>query len=370
MPDAGWVKMTASERELAQRWYSEGKPPSAIAELLGRDSSTLTRLLCMQKVAQKQGRPAALTNAQVDMLERRLDELIVKADGQSTITVDKLRKATKVKASTQTILAALHKRNIYFRKLREKPVLTPADVKARLAFAKKYRGKSKTWWLRNIHAFIDGKYFQVYLTGKERARAATHGTFGAYRRPGKGLCAGYVKPKAGSLRHNTGAKGVLLQVGIGGGHVVTVHEVKARWNGQAAVTFYKALRSGLSKTWPAKRKYTVLEDNDPTGYKSAKGVAAKAEEGISVFEIPKRSPDLSLLDYAVWKEVNKRLRRQEKSWPKKKREGRPAYVARLKRTIRNLSKDFLVKSIGDMVRRCQRLYEAKGHFFEEGGSGR
>ena len=103
----------------------------------------------------------------MDLLERRLDELIVKADGRRTVTADWLMKATKCKASKKSVLKALHKRNIYFRKLREKPVLTPEDVKARLAFAKKYRNKTKDWWLRNVHAFIDGKHFQVYLNGQE-----------------------------------------------------------------------------------------------------------------------------------------------------------------------------------------------------------
>ncbi|CAE7526243.1 F52C9.6, partial [Symbiodinium sp. CCMP2456] len=271
MPAAGWVKMTEKERALAQRWYDEGKSPSTIAELLDRDTSTLTRLLCKQEAAKKQGRPSALTKAQVDYLERKLDQMIVKADGQKMITVEALQKATKTKAGTQTILKALHERDIYFRKLREKPVLTPADVKARKAFASTYRHKSRAWWLQHVHAFIDGKYFQVYLTGAERARAAKHSTFGAYRRPGKGLCAGYVKPKKGGLKHYTGVKGVLLQVGIGGGKVVTVHEVTGRWSGQAAVTFYEALGRGLAKAWPGKRRYTILEDNDPTGYKSAKG---------------------------------------------------------------------------------------------------
>ena len=167
MPADGWTKMTSEERRLAQEWYSQNKKPSEIAELLNRDTSTLTRLLCMKKAAKKQGRPEALTDAAVDLLERRLDELIVKADGRRTVTADWLMKATKCKASKKSVLKALHKRNIYFRKLREKPVLTPEDVKARLAFAKKYRNKTKDWWLRNVHAFIDGKHFQVYLNGQE-----------------------------------------------------------------------------------------------------------------------------------------------------------------------------------------------------------
>jgi len=161
MPAAGWVKMTEKERALAQRWYDEGKSPSTIAELLDRDTSTLTRLLCKQEAAKKQGRPSALTKAQVDYLERKLDQMIVKADGQKMITVEALQKATKTKAGTQTILKALHERDIYFRKLREKPVLTPADVKARKAFASTYRHKSRAWWLQHVHAFIDGKYFQA-----------------------------------------------------------------------------------------------------------------------------------------------------------------------------------------------------------------
>ena len=125
----------------------------------------------------------------------------------------------------------------------------------------------------------------------------------------------------------------------------------------------------LKKTWPGKRKWTVLEDNDPTGFKSNKGEEAKDNAGIYVFKIPKRSPDLSVLDYAVWREINKRMRRQEKSWPKSKRETRDQYGTRLRRTALRLPRSFIDSSIGDMRRRCQRLYAAKGHHFEEGGRG-
>ncbi|CAE7349466.1 unnamed protein product [Symbiodinium microadriaticum] len=242
------------------------------------------------------------------------------------------------------------------------------DVRDRFQFAKKYRNKTGTWWANRLDAFIDGKHFQVYRNSKERLRAAQHSTYGAYRRPGQGLCGGYVKPKAGNLRHNTGAKGVLLHVGIGKAKAVTVHEVvDGRWSGQAAASFYRVLARDLAKVSPGKRKFTILEDNDPTGYKSAKGISAKRAAGLNVFQIPKRSPDLSVLDYAIWAEVNKRLRKQESKWPKGKKETRVSYIKRLKLTIRSLPKEFLLSSIKDMARRCQRLYEAKGYFFEEGG---
>ena len=272
-------------------------------------------------------------------------------------------------ASERSILRALHKRNIRFRKLREKPALTDDDIKDRLAFAKKYHKKSKAWWVSNVHASIDGKCFQVYLNHAQRVHAAQHATFGAYRAPGKGLTAGYVKPKK-SLK--TGKKKNLLVIAaVGAGKVLMWHAVPTgRWSGQAAADVYSGpLKKALSAEYAQKRKHVVLEDNDPTGFKSTKGEDAKKASKIEVFAIPKRSPDLNVLDYSVWKEVNRRLRKQEKNWPSEKRETREAYKARLRRTAKNLPKEFILKSIGDMRRRCQRLLEAKGHFFEEGGRG-
>ena len=36
---------------------------------------------------------------------------------------------------------------------------------------------------------------------------------------------------------------------------------------------------------------------------------------MAVLEIPKHSPDLNVMDFAVWAEVEKRMRRQERAWP-------------------------------------------------------
>lgn len=106
------------------------------------------------------------------------------------------KKVTKCHASAKIIPQALRKHNMYYKKLREK--------RARLAFARVRRGKSAAW----VRAFIEGKHFPSLY---ERCRAARQPTYGACRQPGKGLSIGYVKPQAGNLRHDTGAKGVLLR---------------------------------------------------------------------------------------------------------------------------------------------------------------
>jgi hypothetical protein len=244
--------------------------------------------------------------------------------------------------------------------------LTPDDAKARLKFGRKFRRKTAGWWKKHIHAFIDGKHFQVYLNGESRARAAQHATYGAYRSPGQGLSGGYVKPKKG-LKFNTGALSTLVMAGVGRGRVIMWYFVPgSRWNGQAAAEMYSGpLKKALSKAWPAKRKWSVLEDNDPSGFKSNKGVEAKRKAGIVPFIIPRRSPDLSLCDYALWPEINRRMRKQEKEWPKGKRETRGQYMMRLKRTAMRLPRSFVEKSIGDMCRRCDLLVKAKGMYFQE-----
>ena len=359
--------MTEEEVRLANAWYTEdGLPPSAIAERLGRDKSVLTRLLVKQVPQKKQGRPPSLSQAQVTYLKRLLDKMVRKADCKYTVTAAMLKKAAKLKVGERVIRDALHQQKVYFRKLREKPVLTPEDVKDRLAFARKYHGKTPGWWNKQLHAIIDGKSFKVYLNADGRKKAAQHATYGAYRAPGQGLAQGYVKLKK-TLLTNPGARNELILAAVGNGKMMMWHKC-ARWNGAAAKAMYTGpLAKALKKAYPTKSKFIVLEDNDPSGFKSSKGVAGKIAAKIHTFEIPRRSPDLNVLDYAIWKEINRRMRLQEQKWPRGKREARGQYLTRLRRTALRLPKAFITKSIGDMHRRCKRLLAAKGGFIEEGG---
>ena len=98
-----------------------------------------------------------------------------------------------------------------------------------------------------------------------------------------------------------------------------------------------------------------------------KGIAAKDDCKIEVFEIPKRSPDLNVLDYAIWSKVETLMRAQERGWPDSKRETREQFEKRLDRTALMLDPAFINKCILSLKERCKRLYDAKGGLFEEGG---
>ena len=61
------------------------------------------------------------------------------------------------------------------------------------------------------------------------------------------------------------------------------------------------------------------------------------------------------------------MREQELNW-KSKKETREQYVARLKATAQGLDRAFVNDAIGNLAVRCERLYQAKGGYFLEGGS--
>ena len=175
-----------------------------------------------------------------------------------------------------------------------------------------------------------------------------------------------VAPK--DARYHPRAQSVRIAGGVGTGKVRLWAVLRGRWNGEAAAGVYRnPIKRALRRAWPGKRRFTVLEDNDPAGWKSQAGAAAKRAAGIRVFAIPKRSPDLSVMDYAIWKAVSRRLRRQERTFPANKGETQEKFVERLKKTARRLPSALVTKSIADLRRRCQRLHAARGGHFEEGG---
>ena len=51
----------------------------------------------------------------------------------------------------------------------------------------------------------------------------------------------------------------------------------------------------------------------------------------------------------------------------RERETRIQYVARLRKVAKSLPRKFIDDSVADIGRRCQRLWDAKGGHFQEGG---
>ena len=80
----------------------------------------------------------------------------MKAKGRSHVTAKMLKRSTRMKVSARCISDALHKRNVYFRKLREKPMLTIEDRKARMACVCKFKRPS------GLYLFLSNNIYKNY----------------------------------------------------------------------------------------------------------------------------------------------------------------------------------------------------------------
>lgn len=362
--------MSSDEKQLLRSMhFDQGMTPAGIATATGRHISSVCRLLAQRRDPAPVGRPIALTEQQIDRLERILNSMIEKADAQHEVTLAMLMKTSKCKVSERTVSDALHARGYFFRNLRQKPILTPEDVKERYAFARKYRNKPAKWWLRNVHLHWDNHVFKVASTLRGRKLLAMRRVRGVYRKRGKSLRPGLIKPNP-KLRLSTGGKGVLIAGGVGAGRVLLWHRLDNVWCGREAAALYRDVMAPALKKHFRRRRYCVLEDNDPTGNTAKVAKAAKSDCKIDIFAIPKRSPELNVMDFAVWNEVEKRLRAQERKWLPTRRETREEFIVRVALTAQRLSPAFINRSIMNLKVRCQRLFRAKGGLFEEGGKQR
>ena len=174
---SGYTHFTDSEHSLLSRWQAEGKTPTEVAKLLDHDLSVVARhykrnddtiLAAVRRV----GRPPALTERQAARAVEVAQTMIEAADGHYQVTVGMVRRALKLKCCDRTVLDALHKEGVWFHSMREKPILTPDDVKDRHKFACAHCRKPASFWEQCVHAYLDNKNFPLYLTGKARAYAA------------------------------------------------------------------------------------------------------------------------------------------------------------------------------------------------------
>lgn len=356
------------EKEFLAKWHEEGKTPTEMAELLGRDLSSVFRhvkAMSSKKKAKPVGRPPSLSPKEVDRIVSKAKDLIKVADSKYQVTASMIRTGARLTCCVRTVLDALHSRGLYLHPMREKPVRTEEDEQCRLEFATTYGTKPLSFWAKTVDAYLDNKWFPVYLNARGRAYAAKRTARGSFRSKGEGLAKGHVKPRK-NLKVNFG-KSVMISAAISGSKVLVWHKVEGQWDAVNASFMYgKLLAPALRKAKPnLKRKFLVLEDNDPSGYKSKLAIATKAEHKIDVLELPRRSPDLNPLDYGFWAELNKRMRQQELTFRDTKKETRDEYIERLRQTATRMPAKFCKALVCSLKRRCSDLRAAEGRDFQE-----
>ena len=201
--------MQAREIAIIKRLHKVIRMPILkIATALGRHKKSVDKALNTKKVLSR-GRANSLSSSDVRHIVTVLKQLVKKAKTRYEVTLSMVKKAAKANVCLKTIRRALASKGIQFRRLRPKPNLTKDDIKARLLFAAKYKGKSTVWWQKNIHMAIDCKTFPAYVTARARSYAAQREIRGVYRQLGQGIDDAYVvAPK--ELKFNPGCTAVKI----------------------------------------------------------------------------------------------------------------------------------------------------------------
>ena len=252
----------------------------------------------------------------VEKILRVTESMVKGADAQKEITMPMILRAAGYDVSPTTLRKHFKQYKVAFYKLKEKPLLQAGDVEERKRWVEAHKRRTPTQWVTKPHAIIDNKSFQMSACRKSREFVARRSIRGAYQKKGAAPKKWLVKPKCGA--NSAKYPGIQVTAGVIKGKIRMWSYVDGKWSAQAAAHMYKnVLTKALKRAFPLQRRpFTIIEDNDPTGYKSRAGNRSKADNNLVADSLPKRSPDLNVLDYSLWSEINRRMRAQERTFRK------------------------------------------------------
>jgi hypothetical protein len=303
------------------------------------------------------GRPKALTKANLKAVDKAREKLIIKANTEYEVTWDDVIKKSRVPSVDRTTVAKNMTKagyDVKWRPPREKLVRGEMDEQERKDKCNKLRKLPESFWQRTVDCYMDNKKWKIPTTKKGIRFLRMTKVRGHLRKPSEGLKKGFTKPNA--RKHNVSVGSVNVCACIIGGKVRVWHYLPKRWCGEAAVDLYeKVVAPALIKHRGVKRSYVMLEDNDPTGYKSNAAKAAKKKLEMSPIDFPAYSPDLNPLDFSLWEEVSNRMEKK-----RVKNESASEYKVRLRRTALSIPEPVVRKMLGSIRARAKSIYDHSG----------
>ena len=303
------------------------------------------------------GRKLLWSAANLATMDRKRDELIVKADGSWEVTWDEIIRKSRVPEGDASTAAKRMKGTfgIKRRNPRLKPIRNDIDEAERKRICNKLRKLPASYWTKSVCLYMDNKKwpFSTSVRGKKYIKQSR--VRGHLRKRCEGLKKGYTKHDKRKHKANLGSTNVCA--GTIQGKVRVLYYFDGPWCGDTASAIYRdIIAPALKKHHGTKRRYVILEDNDPTGYKANVSKKAKADLGIIPMDFPTYSPDLNPCDYSLWEEVQTRMDKQKAP----ARESVDAFKARLKRAAMSIPLAVVNKMLTSMVSRTQAVYDENG----------
>ena len=364
------------EMDLLRAWFGDqgSSPTAAHAKLTqarakrGIAAPNITNvrkflrgLTYKASTTEQRGRKTRLTRSHVLTMNRTRIRLIEdpKIGGQREVHWNEIIQKSNVPQVHRTTAQRAFARegiDVKWRRPREKPLRKAEHVEERKLICGRWRFLSDSYFADSMDLVIDNKSWDYPADERARNYLRRQRIRGHLRTPAEGLKAGFTKPNKKRHRINPGGS-VMVCAGIIKCRVAVWHYVNKRWNGEAAASTYRdVLAPKLQTKVGPKRKYRVLEDNDPTGYKSRKATEQKVESRIHAMQYPRYSPDLNPWDFSLWEDIQGRM---DQNAPKGK-ETKAAFKQRLRRTAMSTSTQTVRRALLSIKKRAQAIFDADG----------
>lgn len=365
--------LTPGELDWLHQQTAAGKTPVQVHALLRarrarqrKDAPDLTNVRRVlrgktyrQGLVETRGRKRSLSRRMVLSMDRARKTLTRKAAGQTEVRWRDIVKKARAPPVHRSTASASFKREgipVAWRRPRERPQRTKEHEEERVRLCRSWAKRRGTYFSNAIDLIIDNKKFETPTNERARQYLKKLRVRGHLRTPAEGLKVEYTRPSRKKNRMNTGGS-VSVCAGISNGRIVLWHYLPRRWNGEVAASLYKGpIMRALKKHRGQKRHYHVLEDNDPTGYKSRKAQVAKADLGIHAVQFPRYSPDLNPLDFSLWMAIEQRVAQRTPDHT----ETVSAFKIRLRRVAMRLPEAIVCKAVESLPRRVKAVIAAKG----------
>jgi hypothetical protein len=240
---------------------------------------------------------------------------------------------------------------------REKPFRNEEVKAERVTKCRKFARQPPSYFTNTVDGIWDNKYWEIPRSAAAKKYHKMRKVRFHLRLRSEGVRPGFTKPNNKRNRVNPGASANIC-AGIIGHRIRIWHYLPSKkWNGAAAASLYRGpIIKALRRFRGHKRVYSIIEDNDPSGYKSSKGKEAKRKMNIVPLDWPRYSPDIMPMDYSIWKLVADRMAKHRP--PQNETIGQ--YKARLRRTAMNLPAKLVKKVVAAIPKRAAAIVREGG----------
>ena len=233
------------------------------------------------------GRPRALT-------EDQEEAIVLLVERQPIVTAPQIKAELQLDCSEETIRRVLRRRGLRARVAADRALLSPANVAARLAFARQHLAQHDVQFWRRV-VFTDEKTFDT----------SKHGRQIVYRRVGERF-----RPENVARRQRSGRVSVHVWGWIDGNGRGTLHRIGGRFNAAAYLTL---IRDSFLPAIRHMRDPPILmmQDNSPVHTARIVREFFAAEADVTLLPWVARGPDMNPIEN-VWgfltSELTPRLR--------------------------------------------------------------